>query len=90
MAKTSADFTFIRRELGERVQAARIAADLNQEELAEQADIDRTTVGSIEQGRGNPTLLTICKIARVLGKRCADFIADVPGPAGNLGSRRRK
>jgi transcriptional regulator with XRE-family HTH domain len=90
VAKTSADFAFIQRELGERVQSARIAGDLSQEELAGHAGVDRTTVGTIEQGKGNPTLLTIIKIAQVLGKSCADFIPEVPSLAANPESRSRK
>jgi transcriptional regulator with XRE-family HTH domain len=74
--KTPADLASIL-EFGRRLRAFRDAKGLTQEKLAERAGIDSTTVGGIEQGIGNPTLLTIVKIARALERSCADFF-----PAG--------
>ena len=39
-----------RREIGDHVRAARTAAKLSQEQLAERVDLDRKTVNRIEQG----------------------------------------
>lgn len=72
MAKTPADFA-IMRKFGQCVRAARDARGWSQEKLAEHVGVDRTTVGKIEQGKGNPTLLKINRIARALEQSFADF-----------------
>lgn len=72
MAKSPADYA-VMRKFGERVHAARNARKWSQETLAEHAGTDRTTVGKIEQGKGNPELLTINKIALALELTFNDF-----------------
>jgi transcriptional regulator with XRE-family HTH domain len=66
------------REFGECVRAARDAREWTQEQLAEHAGMDRTTVSKIERGKGNPTLLKINRIARALEK--SDFFPCLPEP----------
>lgn len=55
-----------RRVLAQNVKAARKALDLSQEELALEADIDRTYVSGIERGTRNPSLTMITKLAERL------------------------
>ena len=60
------EFTRTCLQLGKIVKTQRKAAGLSQEELAFQADIDRTYVSQIERGVSNPSLLIIYKVAKVL------------------------
>jgi transcriptional regulator with XRE-family HTH domain len=52
---------------GESIRNFRLQANFSQEELAEQAGIDRSYLGAIERGEHNPALLNIIKIAKALG-----------------------
>lgn len=56
----------IYRKIGNRIKAARKQQRLTQEVLAEQAGIDRSHMGFIEQGRRQPTLTTLKKVLEVL------------------------
>ena len=53
-------------ELGKRIAAYRREQGLSQEELAGRADIDRSHMGFIEQGRRKPTIASLFKICRAL------------------------
>lgn len=53
--------------LGENVRASRLSMNISQEELAFQAELDRTYISQIERGIGNPSLLVLLKISDVLG-----------------------
>lgn len=55
-----------RRVLAENLKAACKALALSQEELALEADIDRTYVSGIERGTRNPSLTMIAKLAERL------------------------
>ena len=56
----------IHRIIGERIRDIRKQQRLTQEELAEKAGIDRSHMGFIEQGRRQPTVTTLHKIAQAL------------------------
>lgn len=47
-----------------RLEALRKERDLRQEELAEALEVSRQTIGSLENGRYNPSILLAFKIAR--------------------------
>lgn len=53
--------------IGPAVKRHRLALRLTQEELAGRADFDRTYVGQIEQGRRNPTMISLQRVAHALG-----------------------
>ena len=53
-------------EIVKRIIKERKRQGITQEELARASNIDRTHMGSIEQGRRKPTLSTIYKISKVL------------------------
>ena len=55
------------KKVGMNVKLARIKAGLNQEELAEKADLSRETIGAVERGEKSPTIETIGSIADALG-----------------------
>lgn len=56
----------IYKRVGERVKRLRKNIGYSQEELAEKATLDYTSVQNIESGSRNPSLKTLSKIARAL------------------------
>lgn len=52
-----------------RANVARLRRErgMSQEELAFQADIDRTYISQIERGLANPSLGVLCRLAAALG-----------------------
>jgi len=63
--------------IGQNLRRIRTAAGLLQEQLALEADIDRTYVSQIERGIGNPSILTLKKISDRLKVGLADLIVGV-------------
>jgi len=53
-------------KLGKRIKDLRKKAGLSQEELAEKAKLDLTSISEIESGLRNPSIKTINKIALAL------------------------
>lgn len=51
---------------GKNVRFARQAAGMSQEELADEAEIDRTYVSGVERGLRNPSIKVMARLARVL------------------------
>lgn len=47
-----------------------------QEQLALNADVDRTRLGEIERGEANPTIDTLMKVADVLGQTIGSLIIE--------------
>ena len=60
--------------LGSRIQAERLRQNLTQEAVFLAAGIDRGTLQAIEAGRGNPTYVTLLKIAYVFDIPLADLV----------------
>lgn len=58
------------------VRRARRAAGLSQEGLAAVAGLDRTYVSGLENGRRNPTLITLDRLANALGRPLSELIAE--------------
>jgi transcriptional regulator with XRE-family HTH domain len=54
------------KEIGSRIEAARLKAGISQKELARLADLDPRTIRSVEAGKQLPKFLTIYLIARAL------------------------
>jgi transcriptional regulator with XRE-family HTH domain len=52
--------------VAETVKRARKAAGWSQEELAFEADLDRTYISQVERGKRNVTIVVLSKIARAL------------------------
>jgi transcriptional regulator with XRE-family HTH domain len=63
--------------LAENLKAARKALGLSQEELALEADIDRTYVSGMERGTRNPSLTMIAKLAERLKTTPAALLTPV-------------
>lgn len=56
----------IQKQLGEKIKKFRLEKDLTQEKLADLVKMDFTTINKIENGKRNPSIKTIEKIARAL------------------------
>ncbi|RDE83033.1 XRE family transcriptional regulator [Haemophilus parahaemolyticus] len=54
-------------QIGSRVRELRKAQDLSQEKFALKAEIDRTYLAGIEQGKRNPSIKSLEKIINTLG-----------------------
>lgn len=57
----------LREKLGLNIRKAREQKDLTQEKLAEMARIDYSYLNLIENGKRNPSIKIVTKIARALG-----------------------
>ena len=62
---------------GQNVARLRVAKGLSQDQLAEQADLDRTYVSGIERGLRNPGIKAVLRIARALGASPRDLCRGV-------------
>ena len=70
------EFDAISARLAGRVKTRRKAIGLSQEALAFEADIDRTYVSQIERSVGNPSLMVLCRLAKVLQISVAELLVD--------------
>ena len=59
-----------------RLEELRRERGLKQEELAAALAVSRQTIGSLENGRYNPSILLAFKIARFFGLRVEDIFID--------------
>ena len=66
-----------RKIIGEAVRYHRKAARLTQEKLAEKADLHPVYVGEIERGEETPSIDVLIRIAKAVGIRLRDLVADV-------------
>ena len=64
----------MKRAISDRVRSARRAAGLSQEELAEAIDRTSATISNLERGKYTPSLVTLERIARALGKPLSTFV----------------
>ena len=65
----------IRCRFGRAITRRRHELGLSQEELAERAGLHRTYVGDIEQGKRNPSLVNIEKLAHALALSLSELFA---------------
>lgn len=70
--------------MGEEVRRRRKALDLTLEQLAERAALTPQYIGTIENGRRDPSLTTLAKIARGLGVSVGVLLGGRPklSPSG--------
>ena len=64
---THVDHGSFKKALGSVIYQLRRERKLSQEQLALEAEVDRTRTGEIERGEANPTVDTLTRIADVLG-----------------------
>ena len=70
------------RVLGERIRQARKAKGWSQEDLALQADVDRSYCGGLERGQRNPSFKKLCALALALGCDVGSLCAGLPTERG--------
>ena len=64
-----------------RLEEIRNARGIKQEELAGILEVSRQTIGSLENGRYNPSILLAFKIARYFGMQIEEiFLYEEEGP----------
>ncbi len=56
-----------------RLEEIRKGRDLSQEQLAADLEVSRQTIGSLENGRYNPSIVLAIKIARYFGKNVEEI-----------------
>lgn len=64
----------IRVKFGKRVRKARLANGLSQEELAHEADSNRTYISDVERGTRNPSIEVVERIAKALSVKMGDLL----------------
>lgn len=76
--------------LGENLRAARVAAKLTQEELAEKLGTTKSAISRYEQGKREPALAQIAKIAAVLHVRMDSLLEPEKFESGEDLDKERK
>lgn len=61
-------------KIGNRIRDFRIEANLSQEKLAFESELDRTYIGSVERGERNISIINLRKIAKALKYKPADLL----------------
>lgn len=69
--------TNIYKQIGGRIIQGRKSKGISQEQLAQDAGIDRSHMGFIEQGRRKPTLSTLFKVVKALGISLEQLFKDL-------------
>jgi transcriptional regulator with XRE-family HTH domain len=64
--------------LGQRIRQARKKKCLSQEDLAHNADIDRSYMGGVERGERNPSFKALCAIAKSLDADVGSLTNGLP------------
>jgi transcriptional regulator with XRE-family HTH domain len=71
----------LRAELGRRLHARRASQGRTLAAVAMQAGLSLPYVANLENGRGNPTLGSLHRLADALGIRLSEFLAEADGTA---------
>lgn len=64
---------------GENVRELRKKRGLSQEELAAEAELDRTYMGGVERGERNLGLLNVARVAKALGVTSSKLCEGIDG-----------
>jgi transcriptional regulator with XRE-family HTH domain len=75
---------------GQALRRLRLAAGLSQEQLGLEAGVQRNFISLIETGQNQPTISTIAKLARALGMKASELVAEAEAEAGRLKRTARK
>lgn len=82
------------RELvGKNIKRIRVAKNVTQEQLAFDANVDRSYLGGIERSDENPSVDTLDKIANVLGVDLIEFFVPIDknvAPSGLRPGRKKR
>ena len=86
--KRAAKDSRIIKVVAQNVRVARKAAGLSQEELAHEAQIDRTYISQVERKQRNLTISVLARIARALGVTPDKLL--VPAPQLSVKALRKR
>jgi transcriptional regulator with XRE-family HTH domain len=75
---------------GAALRRLRLAAGMSQESLALEAGVQRNFISLIETGQNQPTIGTICKLARALGMKASELVAAAESEPTSTARRSRK
>ena len=64
----------IEKKVGKRIRFLRKKYDWTQEELADKVGVDYTTINKIENGKRNPSLKTLERIAKALRVKTKELL----------------
>lgn len=67
----------IAEKVGSRIKELRRALELSQEKLALKAEVDRTYLAGVEQGKRNPSIKSLEKILKALEVSFGEFFKDM-------------
>ena len=67
----------ITEKVGSRIKELRRALGLSQENLALKAEVDRTYLAGVEQGKRNPSIKSLEKILKALEVSFGEFFKDM-------------
>jgi transcriptional regulator with XRE-family HTH domain len=74
---------------GAALRRMRRAAGMSQEQLGLEADVQRNFISLIELGRNQPTITTIAKLARALGMKASELVAEAENESQRRSRRHR-
>lgn len=63
--------------LGNNVKQKRIKSDMSQQELADNANVAKSTIQRIEKGELNPTITVLIKISDAIGSDICELIKRI-------------
>lgn len=75
--------------VGKNLRERRLALGLSQEALAHEAGITPSFLSQIENGKRNPTIVTVSMLAAALDMQVGDLFTAVQKPAKGLPRGRR-
>ena len=75
---------------GVALRRVRRAAGMSQEQLGLNAGVQRNFISLIETGQNQPTIGTVAKLARALGLKASELVAEaeLEGHGGSRGRRK--
>lgn len=73
----------MRKLVGKNIARIRRDRTLTQEQLAEKSGFSQQYLSGLEQGRRNPTIVTIYELAVALGVSPVDLVADADSSASD-------
>ena len=74
---------------GAALRRVRLAAGLSQEQLGLESSVQRNFISLIETDQNQPTISTIAKLARALGMKASELVAEAEQEAASARRRPR-
>ena len=78
VGKSSTDFEL---PFGAALRRVRLTSGLSQEQLGLESGVQRNFISLIETGQNQPTISTIAKLARALGMKASELVAEAERPS---------